>query len=41
MNTQASFCFFKAGFCFFNKGANLQRPTVQLQLTDLTKSVRL
>lgn len=42
-NNQASFCFLapQASFCFLDKGSNQQRPSVKLQLSDLTKSVRL
>ncbi|AFZ38309.1 hypothetical protein Sta7437_4881 (plasmid) [Stanieria cyanosphaera PCC 7437] len=43
MNSQAAFCFLmpEAGFCFLDKKGNLQRPSIKLQLSDLTKSVRL
>jgi hypothetical protein len=37
----ASFCFIKsASFCFIKEKASGQRPTVQLQLSDLSKSVK-
>jgi hypothetical protein len=41
--TQAAFCFFapQAAFCFFRQGAAQKRPSVNLHLTDLTKSIRL
>lgn len=42
--SQASFCFWekKAGFCFWNQdGKQQQRPSVELKLSDLTKTVRL
>lgn len=40
---QASFCFLapQASFCFLDKDNNQQRPSIKLQLSDLTKSVRL
>jgi hypothetical protein len=42
-NQTASFCFLapQASFCFLDKDSKQQRPTFQLQLSDLTKSVRL
>ncbi len=42
MNTNsAGFCFVKtASFCFVKGNANLQRPTVKLQLSDLSKTVK-
>jgi hypothetical protein len=41
-DNQAAFCFLatQAGFCFLSKDSNQKRPSVELQLTDLTKSVR-
>lgn len=42
--SQASFCFWKgkAGFCFWDRdGKQQKRPTVDLKLSDLTKTVRL
>jgi hypothetical protein len=39
--TSAGFCFVKtASFCFVKNNANAQRPTVNLQLSDLTKTVK-
>jgi hypothetical protein len=43
-NQTASFCFLapQASFCFLDKNSKQQqRPTVELQLSDLTKTVRL
>jgi hypothetical protein len=40
-NSTAGFCFVKAAsFCFVKSNANAQRPTVNLQLSDLSKSVK-
>jgi hypothetical protein len=39
--TSASLCFIKtASLCFIKEKATGQRPTVQLQLRDLSKSVK-
>lgn len=44
-NGNAAFCFLvqKSAFCFLSKedSKKLERPSVKLQLSDLTKSVRL
>jgi hypothetical protein len=44
-NQSAGFCFVinsqpKPGFCFVIESANAKRPTVALELSDLTKSVQ-
>ncbi|WP_310427271.1 hypothetical protein [Chamaesiphon sp. VAR_48_metabat_135_sub] len=45
IETTAAFCFFaeakNASFCLFRQNASQQRPSVLLQLKDLTKTVEI
>ena len=45
IETTAAFCLFSEAknpsFCLFSQNGNQQRPSVQLQLKDLTKTVEI